>query len=184
MTTTEAPKTAPSNGAHATTAAAALGAAAEKFRKQILGWLPFHGFLWLKLPLAGFAGLRTRALDRDVCEVTVPAGWRTRNPFGSVYFAAHAMAAEMSTGALVLLHGADQGEGRLSTLITGLKADYKKAAKATVTYRCTEGAKIADAVRRALASGEPVTVDVTTQGLVGTEVSAEFKFTWSMKRRS
>lgn len=183
MTTTQTPPTAaPTNGAHTTLRA--LGAAAEKFRKQILGWLPFHGFLWLKLPLAGFAGLRVRALDATTCEVTVPAGWRTRNPFGSVYFAAHAMAAEMSTGALVLLHVADQGEGRVSTLITGLKADYKKAAKATVTYRCTAGESVADAVRRALATGEPTTVEVVTLGFVGTELTAEFRFTWSMKRRS
>ena len=58
----------------------------------------------------------------------LPGGWRTQNPFGSTYFAAQAMAAEMSTGA--------PGPGRcgktrpasVSMLIVGLRASYAKTA--------------------------------------------------------
>lgn len=166
------------------TEAPTLSEAAAKFRARMLGYLWFRGFTLLKLPLAAFAGLRVRAIDAGACDVTVPFGWRSQNPFGSLYFAAHAMAAEMSTGALVLLHANEHGAGKLSTLITSMHAGYKKAAKAEVTYRCADGPAIADAARRAMETGEPVTVEVTTRGTIaGGEVVGEFTFTWSMKRR-
>jgi hypothetical protein len=165
---------------------AGLSEAAARYRDRILGYLPFRFFTWWKLPLAAFAGLRVHALERRACEVSVPFGWRTQNPFGSTYFAAHAMAAEMSTGALVLLHVEDlaRASGRsVSTLITAMHATYGKAAKAETRYRCEQGEEIGAAVRRALETGEPVTVEVVTRGTMGGEPASEFRFTWSMKRR-
>jgi acyl-coenzyme A thioesterase PaaI-like protein len=173
-----------STAATTTGHAPALRGAAAKFRDRILSFAVSRAFLWLKMPLAGFAGLRVRRLEAGACEVTVPHGWRTRNPFGSVYFAAHAMAAELSTGALVLLHAAGHEEASVSTLITRMVAAYMKAAKGEVTYRCEQGAEIAAAVRRAVETGEPVEVEVVTRGSVAGEAAAEFRFTWSMKRRA
>jgi hypothetical protein len=162
-----------------------LSAAARALRDRILSTIPFKVFLWWKLPLAAFAGLRVRRLDPEVCEVTLPAGWWTRNPFGSTYFAAHAMAAEMSMGAMVLMHAANAEPASISTLIGKLTATYSKAAKETVTYRCTEGARLAAAVRKAAETGEAVECEAVTRGTLpdGT-VSAEFTIVWSMKRRS
>jgi hypothetical protein len=161
--------------------APALSEKAGRFRDRVLSWWKFRVFLWLKLPLAALARLRLRRLEAGAAEVTVPAGWRNQNPFGSLYFAAHAMAAEMSTGVLVLLHTQDAS---VSTLITGMQATYGKAAKSLVTYRCEDGARIAAAARTALETGDPVTVEVTTRGTCEGEPCAEFRFTWSMRRRS
>jgi hypothetical protein len=169
----------------AATGGGTLSAAAAKLRERFLSYAPFRAFTWLKLPLAAFAGLRVRALDGGASEVTVPFGWRTTNPFGSLYFAAHAMAAEMATGSLVLLHSTSMAEGRLSTLITAMTAKYLKAAKATVTYRCEGGEAVAAAVRRALETGEPVVIELAARGILPSgEVAAEFTFLWSMKRRA
>jgi hypothetical protein len=165
-----------------TATATALTSAATKFRDRILSYLPFRAFTWLKMPLAAFAGLRVKRLDESICEVTVPYGWRSTNPFGSTYFAAHAMAGELSTGALVLLHVANL-DANVSTLITRLEARYAKAAKATTTYRCEGGEAIAAAVRRAVETGEPVEVVVETKGMCGSDVAAEMRFVWSMKKR-
>jgi len=163
----------------------ALSAAAAKFRDRMLSGALFRLFLWLKLPLAGFAGLRVKSIETSHCEVTLPAGWRTQNPFGSIYFAAHAMAAEMSSGALVLLQVAQVGEGTISTLVGRITADYKKAAKSLVTYRCEDGAKVAAAVALAAETGEALECETRTRGTTadGTVV-AEFTIMWSMKRRS
>lgn len=165
-----------------------LSRAAAQLRDRFLSYVPFRFFTWLKLPLAAFAGLRVRAIAPERCEVSVPFGWRTQNPFGSLYFAAHAMAAEMSTGALVLFHVASHEGASVSTLITDMVASYGKAAKADVTYRCEDGEKVADAVRRAIETGEPQKVEVVTKGTFAgaggaPELAAEFTFTWSMKRR-
>ena len=89
-------------------------------------WL-FRLWLCRSLPLAAFAGLKVRQdWTKPSCEVSLPGGWRTRNPFRSTYFAAQAMAAEMSTGApaslLVLGHAAS-----VAMLVTGVpRAAYTK----------------------------------------------------------
>ena len=167
----------------ASTAAASLSEAAARFRSRMLSYLPFRAFTWLKMPLAAFAGLRVREVDAGACEVTVPFGWRTQNPFGSLYFAAHAMAAELSTGALVLFHVQEQGGASVSTLITRMHATYGKAARSETTYRCEQGAEIAAAVRRAIETGEPVEVEVLTKGIADGKSVGDFRFTWSMKKR-
>src|SRR5436190_24343395 len=74
--------------------------------------------LWARLPLAAFAGLRVTRLDAGGAEVRLPAGWKTQNPFRSTYFAAQAMAAEMSTGAPALLFIQESGKP-VSSLVTG-----------------------------------------------------------------
>src|SRR3954464_8703330 len=94
-----------------------------------------RAMLWAKLPLAAFAGLRVKRLDENGAEVTLPAGWKTQNPFRSTYFAAHPMAAEMSTGATVP-YLIEPVSARVSTLVTGLSARFtcKATQLATVTF--------------------------------------------------
>src|SRR2546430_16174137 len=87
--------------------------------------LGFRALLWSKLPLAAFAGLRMRRLDDQGAEVRLPAGWKTQNPFGSTYFAAQAMAAEMSTGAPALWF-IEQSGGEGSSPVAGLSAEITK----------------------------------------------------------
>jgi hypothetical protein len=65
-----------------------------------------------------------------------------------------------------------------------MHATYGKATKSRVTYRCEEGAKIAAAAKKAVETGEPVIVEVVTRGICDGEPCAEFRFTWSMKKRS
>src|SRR6478672_235917 len=89
--------------------------AAGKLRSRMLSPFLMRGYMLAKLPLALVAGLRVRELDRERCVVTVPYGWRTRNPFRSTYFAALSMAAEMSTGALAMM--ATQLAGRPVALL-------------------------------------------------------------------
>ena len=141
-------------------------------------------FLLSRLPLGWFAGLRVRHLDAARCEVVVPRGWRTQNPFRSTYFAAQAMAAELSTGALALA-AVEDAEGTISMLVTGMSAEFGKKAVADATFVCDDGVAMADAVREAAESGEGVTVEATSVGRMadGTEV-ARFRFTWSFKRRA
>ena len=72
-------------------------------------------FFILKLPMAFLARLRVRELSVDKCLVSVPYNYWNKNPFKSMYFAVQAMAAELSTGALVMLH---LGNHNISILVT------------------------------------------------------------------
>jgi hypothetical protein len=158
--------------------------AAERARARILRHWPFRAYLWSHLPLAAFAGLRVARLDEEACDVTLPGGWRTQNPFRSTYFAAQAMAAEMSTGApaMVLVAGAPAS---VALLVRGLEAQFVKKAVGTVTFRFDDVRGMAAAVSRAAEAGDGESFAARSVGrLADGTVVAEFKVTWSFKRRS
>src|SRR5438105_11967238 len=111
--------------------------------------LGFRALLWSKLPLAAFAGLRMRRLDEQGAAVTLPAGWKTQNPFGSTYFAAQAMAAEMSTGAPALWF-IEQSGARVSSLVTGISAKFTRKATTRTTFVFSDGAGMREAIDRAV----------------------------------
>lgn len=154
--------------------------AADRFRHRIQQRWPFRAFLLIKLPLALMAGLRMEALDAEHCAVSVPHGWRSTNPFKSTYFAALSMAAELSTGAMVMaeLKGLPQ---RTGMLVKRSEADFVSRAIAKATFTCVDGAKIREAVAEAVRTGETVVLPLETVGRMpdGTEV-ARFVFYWSI----
>src|SRR5579862_7245392 len=116
--------------------------------------LAMPAMLWTKLPLAAFAGLRVRRLDESGAEVSLPAGWKTQNPFGSTYFAAQAMAAEMSTGAPALWFIEKSGAS-VASLVTGISAKFTKKATKETRFVFADGAGMREAIDRAVRSGEP-----------------------------
>lgn len=160
-----------------------MNRAAETFRRRLLNPLALRAYLFAKLPLAWFAGLRVETLDAEECVVSVPFGWRTQNPFRSIYFAALAMAAELSTGAPAMMAVRESGEP-MSMLVTGMRAEFGKKATERVRFRFGNAAGFREAVDRAAASGEGVELQAETVGRMsdGTEV-ARFTFTWSFKTR-
>ena len=146
--------------------------------------LGIRALLWSKLPLAAFAGLRVARLDESGSEVTLPAGWKTQNPFGSTYFAAQAMAAEMSTGAPALWF-IEQSGAPVASLVTALSAKFTKKATTKATFVFSDGAGMRAAIERAVRTGEPV---VFTARSVGTQEDgtriAEFDVEWSFRKRA
>jgi len=157
--------------------------AGDRMRRRILKPWSFWAYLWLKLPLAAAAGLRLRRLDENGCEVSLPGGWRTQNPFRSTYFGAQAMAAEMSTGApaMVLAEGSSRS---MSTLVREVRGSFTKKAVGPVLFRFAELAPMAAAVARAAASGEAETFVARSVGrMADGTIVAEFQVTWSFKRR-
>jgi hypothetical protein len=160
-----------------------LTSAAGALRSRVLHPVAFPLWMLGRLPAAWFAGVRVEALDAARCVASVPYGWRSTNPFRSTYFAAQAMAAEMSTGALVLL-AAEQTGGGFATLIVDMQATFGKKATGTARFTCEGGAEAIAACAEARAGGTPRTVALETVGRLedGTEVS-RFVFRWSVKAR-
>lgn len=135
-----------------------------------------------KLPSVAFWGVRVRELEADRCAVTMPYGWRTQNPFRSTYFAAQCGAAELSTGALALLHL--EGQPRTSMLVTRFDSQYLKKATDTLRFVCRDGEAIAAAVAGTLADGEGRTaVAVSEASLPDGTLASRFEVTWSFRRR-
>lgn len=82
-------------------------------------------FLFFKLPSAFLCGVRVKEIDNTKCVVTVKHRWINQNPFNSMYFAVQAMAAELSTGALVMNHIQISGK-KISMLVANNKGNFTK----------------------------------------------------------
>ena len=155
-----------------------------KFQKLITNPFLFRIYLLKKLPLAYIAGLRVKELTDERAVITVKYGWLTQNPFRSMYFACLSMAAEMSTGVLVL-NGIYNSKPPVSMLIVKNQAFYHKKAIGNITFTCSDGNLINSFINKAKVSGESVLVDTTSIGKDETgEIVAEFTFTWSMKAKN
>ncbi len=160
-----------------------LPAASETARRRVLSRWAFGAYLWTKVPLAAFAGLRLSSLDDESCTVILPGGWRTQNPFRSTYFAAQAMAAEMSTGApaMMLVAGVP---GSVSLLVREIRAVFSKKIVGPSSWVCRDLPALREVVERAARSGESEVFVARSRGYGsdGAEVG-EFEVTWSFKRR-
>jgi hypothetical protein len=155
----------------------------ESVRRRMSNpWL-FRLHLWKTLPLAACAGLRLRHLDERSCAVALPGGWRTQNPFRSTYFAAQAMAAEMSTGlpALALIAGAD---GSVSMLVREVRGVFTKKIVGESLFTFEDLGGMQAAVARAAGGGDGESFLARSTGRTADGVvAAEFEVLWSFKRR-
>ncbi len=140
-------------------------------------------FLMLKLPSAWISGVRVKMINKAECEVGVKHRWINQNPFNSMYFAVQAMAAEMSTGAMVMLHIKESGE-KISMLVAQNKAVFTKKATGKINFICKDGELIKAAIKKTIATGEGETFWMKSIGYneEGIEVST-FDFEWTVRKK-
>lgn len=100
-----------------------------------------------------------------------------------MYFAVQAMAAELSTGALVINHIKDSGK-KVSMLVASNKAVFTKKAVGRITFTCNDGDKVRNAIRETIRTGEGVTCWMTSVAVneKGEQVSM-MDFEWTLKAK-
>ena len=138
-------------------------------------------FLFFKLPSAFICGVRVKQLEATNCVVTVKHRWINQNPFNSMYCAVQAMAAELSTGALVM-YQIKKSNRKIAMLVANNKANFTKKATGRITFTCNDGAIIEEAINKTIVSGEGQTFWMKSVGIDenGIQVS-EMDFEWSIK---
>ena len=138
-------------------------------------------FTFFKLPSAFWSGVRVRSISPETCEVTVKHRWFNQNPFNSMYFAVQAMAAELSTGALVMYQIKKSGK-KISMLVANNKGNFSKKATGRITFVCQDGHLIEQAIQQTIATGAGQTFWMKSIGRdeKGDQVS-EMEFEWSVR---
>ena len=138
-------------------------------------------FLLFKLPSAFLTGVRTKSIDAQKCVLIVKLRWINQNPFKSMFWAVQGMAAELSTGALIMMKIQALNKN-VSMLVIRNNASFNKKAKGLITFSCDQGNLVDEALEKALATGDGQTLVLTAKGidLSGDEVSS-FDFEWSLK---
>ena len=62
-----------------------------------------NSYIFFKLPSCYLTGVRVKTIDQTCCVTSVRHRWINQNPFKSMFWAVQGMAAELATGALVML---------------------------------------------------------------------------------
>ena len=135
----------------------------------------------LKLPLAYLGGVRVKTLSDEEATVKISHKWMNQNPFQSMFWAAQGMAAEMSTGVLVMKAIEDAKE-KVSMLVTHQEANFYKKATGKIIFTCAGGKEISEAIKASKETKEGQVVVLTSEGKneEGLVVS-KFSFEWSLK---
>ena len=101
-----------------------------------------------------------------------------------MFWAVQGMAAELTTGALVMAK-INESEKKISMLLANNNATFTKKAIGKITFVCSEGSKIDATILKAIETGEGQTVWMQSIGTneEGIQVS-NFNFEWSLKTKS
>ena len=138
-------------------------------------------YVLFKLPSAWLTGVRVKEINENQCTVSVKHRWINQNPFNSMYFAVQAMAAELSTGALVI--GNIQQSGReISMLVAQNKSTFSKKATGRINFVCKDGHLISEAIQKTIATGDGQTfwmksIGTNEEGIV----VSTFEFEWTVR---
>ena len=132
-----------------------------------------------KLPAAYFTGVRVKSVSDDLCKVSVRLKWANQNPFKSMFWAVQGMAAELSSGVL-LMHKLSVENSKASMLVVETKATFSKKAVGTISFECNQGKELSKAIQAAIKEPQQIWLHAKGVDEVGDEVSS-FSFLWSIK---
>ena len=144
----------------------------------------FNSFTFFKLPSAWWCGVRLKYIDANKAVTTVKHRWFNQNPFNSMFWAVQGMAAELSTGAMVISEIQKSGK-KISMLVANNNATFTKKATGRITFTCQDGHLISKAIEDTIATGEGQTFWMKSVGVnkEGVEVST-FNFEWTIRLKA
>ena len=152
-----------------------------KIRQMPISPKKITAFTFFKLPSVFWLGIRVKTIDENCCTVRVKHRWISQNPFKSMFWAVQGMAAELSTGAMVMSCIKDSDK-KISMLVANNKATFLKKATGKINFTCNNGQLIKKVIDDAIVSGEGQTCWMKSEGVNedGIVVSV-FEFEWSLK---
>ena len=151
----------------------------SKEYKSLKGRVRFRFFTVLTMPAAWFAGLRLDNIDDRACGTSLPGGWRTQNPFKTMYWAVQGMGAELATGAVPFAISRSMSE-KLRMFVVGTEAKVVERAKGRIKFTCDETMKAREAIEESMKTGEPIEIDLHSVGRDDSgEVVSEWIFRWN-----
>lgn len=137
-------------------------------------------FTFFNLPSAWWCGVRIVKLTPVICEAKVRLKWINQNPFKSMFWAIQGMAAELSTGVLIM-QAAKVSQSKVSMLVINNKANFTKKAKGKLIFSCTAGDKIDKTFNKLHQTKEPQTIWLQARGVDEQgDVVSTFDFEWTI----
>lgn len=143
-----------------------------------------NSFNFFKLPSVWWSGIRVKRLDETTCVASVKHRWINQNPFRSMFWAVQGMAAELTTGALVMREIRESGK-KISMLVLNNNASFTKKATGRISFSCNQGVEVNEAIQKTIETGEGQTLWMKSVGVNedGVVVST-FNFEWTVRVKS
>ena len=139
-----------------------------------------NAFNFFKLPSVWWCGIRVTKIDDISCQVKVAHRWINQNPFKSMFWAVQGMAAELTTGALIM-EAIHNSKRKVSMLVLNNRANFSKKARGKVLFECDEKQKLIKSMNTLIKTQEPQTIWLKSKGVdqYGDIVST-FEFEWTL----
>lgn len=143
----------------------------------------YNLYNFFKLPSVWWCGIRVKSVNEETCLVGVKHMWINQNPFKSMFWAVQGMAAELSTG-LLLMNEIARSKRSFSMLVLNNKANFSKKATGRISFSCNQGIQIRETIKKAISSGEPQKIWLNSCGVDSQkDTVSTFSFEWTLKVR-
>ena len=137
-------------------------------------------FNFFKLPSVWWTGVRVKHIDANNCEVKVTYRWVNQNPFKSLFWAVQGMAAELTTGVL-LMQAIAESKRNISLLVLNNKATFSKKGRGKITFKCNQGELIREAINKTIETKKPQTIWLNAKGVdQANDQISSFSFEWTL----
>ena len=137
-------------------------------------------YTFFNLPSAWWCGVRVKKITRKYCSTKVNLNWINKNPFKSIFWAIQGMAAELSTGVLIM-QASKSFKCDISMLVINNKATFTKKAKGQIVFSCDDGEAVDKTFTKLLKTNKSQTLWLQAKGIdkEGGIVST-FDFEWTL----
>ena len=137
-------------------------------------------FNFFKLPSVWWCGIRVTKIDNISCRVKVIHRWINQNPFKSMFWAVQGMAAELTTGVLIM-EAIQNSKRKVSMLVLNNRANFSKKARGKVLFECDEKQKLLKAMDQLIKTQQPQAIWLTSKGIdQNGDIVSTFEFEWTL----
>ena len=137
-------------------------------------------YTFFNLPSAWWCGVRVKKISSKHCSTKVNLNWINKNPFKSIFWAIQGMAAELSTGALIM-KASKSFKCDISMLVINNKATFTKNAKGQIVFSCDNGEAIEKTFTKLFKTNKSQTLWLQAIGVDEEgDIVSTFDFEWTL----
>ena len=137
-------------------------------------------YTFFNLPSAWWCGVRVKKISSKYCSTKVNLNWINKNPFKSIFWAIQGMAAELSTGVLIM-QASKSFKCDISMLVINNKATFRKKARGQIVFSCNNGEAVEKTFTKLFKTNKSQTLWLQATGVDEEgDIVSTFDFEWTL----
>lgn len=157
--------------------------------KSVASHGALYGWCLRNIPMVLWLTPKILELSDQHCRIKIPLGYRSKNHFGSMYFGALCVGADLAAALIAMKLAKTHKEASakaVSVIFKDLSGQFLRRSEQDTLFVCECGSKIIESMNKSVASGQRVHCPVTVQAYeyYSNLKVAEFQLTLSFKPSS